>query len=294
MGQLVQNPNARMQSMLDGPRASRDAAVARFRQVRDSHFGISRRPGSALGRVSRSTGGFGDAVMEGLTPILRTQVMLNEWERAAAAERAYQQAVQRAAAKEYWAQRREQAKAEYQRSVDEEDCGNNQECRARKARQKYGTRLPASGTWSGEPGNSTWTPDKGTPAHNALQETNAARAAKGQPPLSGVRYNNGHPNFAPFSKSHVRIEKMQGNLNVGPDGDVGQARAASASKYGDSWSRSQERGRVWHHHQDAGRMLLVDERIHNSTIRDAPSGTWVGTGGALHSGGASVAKSPLF
>ncbi|MFK7836909.1 MAG: hypothetical protein AB8B60_11855 [Sulfitobacter sp.] len=293
MSRLLANPNPRMQSMLAGPLAQRNAAVSRFNRIRDAHFGIgpNRMPRGLRGLRGLSRGaGFGDAVMEGLTPMLRTQVMLNEWERASAASRAYQGQIRRAAATEYWAQRRETAQTQYREMIDGSTCGADQECRMRAARQQYGTRLPASGTWSGQPGNSVWTPAAGTEARQALDETNAARTAAGRSPLQGVRYRNGFPEFRPFSSANVPIPNMQGNLRTGPTGDVGQARRI----LGDRWSPGMEEGRTWHHHQNTRNLLAVDSRIHNATIRDAPTGRWLATGGALHTGGASATRDPLF
>ncbi|MDF3421471.1 hypothetical protein HKX54_02175 [Sulfitobacter sp. M57] len=300
MGNLVRNPNARMSSMLTASRNARDLAVNRFNTVRNAHFGIGPRPGSTsrsrivngLSRLNRggSGGGFG-AALEGLTPILRSEAMLNEWERASAAERAYQTQVRRAAANEYWAQRREQAQRGYSEAL--ENC-DSQQCRRDRARQQWGTRTPRGGTWSGEPGNSKWTPDRGTPAYQALQDTNATRAANGQSPLSGVRYRNGHPNFAPFSNSRVRIPNMQGNHSSSPGGDYHQAREAARVRNGGTWSRSMETGRTWHHGPDGQRMYLVDQRIHNTVYTPPGSGTRIATGGVPHSGGASMVRSPLY
>ena len=293
MGRLLASPNSRMQSMLAGPLARRNAAVERFTRIRDGHFGIGpnrvRGPLRGLRNLGRGAGA-GDAAMEALTPMLRAQVMLNEWERAGAASRAYEGQVRRAAANEYWAQRRETAQAQYRDTINGNNCGGDQACRMRAARQQYGTRLPASGTWSGEPGNSTWTPAAGSEARQALNETNATRIANNRPPLAGVRYRNGFPDFRPFTAGGAAIPNMQGNLRTGPSGDVGQARAAMGSR----WSPGLEQGRTWHHHQNTTNMMLVDSRIHNATIRDAPSGRWLATGGALHTGGASATRDPLF
>ena len=293
MGRLLANPTPRMQSMLAGPLAARDAAISRFTRIRDAHFGITPRGAgtNAMRRMNRMGSGFGDAVLEGLTPILGTEVMLNEWERASAATRTYEAQLRRAAANEYWAQRREQAKEAYRDTIDSENCGNDQACRMRAARQQYGTRLPASGTWSGEPGNSVWTPAAGTEASQALSETNAARTAAGQAPLDGVRYRNGFPDFRPFSAANVPINNMQGNLGTSAAGDVGQARSA----LGDRWSRGMEIDRTWHHHENTRNMLLVDSRIHNAALPPGDNSTvWRPTGGALHTGGASAVRDPLF
>lgn len=300
MGQLQRNPTPRMQEMLRPAAEARDSAVGRYQRIRDAHFNLNRRGGAglegALRRMNRmSTGGGLEAAVDGLTPYLRVQVMLDEWEKAAAAQRKYETAVRRAAVYEYWNEKREVGKAEYDRTIASGACGANQACLGKAARQQWGTRIPANGTWSGVPGNSVWTPEPGTDADDALKDENARRTAAGKTPLGGVRYRNGHPDYGPFSSARVRISDMQGNTSKGPAGDFGKARAAARQRYGPNWNhKTAEVGRTWHHNWDGEKMYLVDQRLHNTVFTDPSSGIRRATGGSVHTGSASMVRDPRF
>ena len=292
MANLLQNPTPRMASALQGPRLARDRAVVEHLARRDRHFGLNQ------GRRAARARGLGtafDAVMMGLAPIVSTNQMLDAWEARAAAERRFALLERRVAAREYWDQAASTAQARYQETINSGACGGLQGCLDRAARGQWGTRLPASGTWSGTPGDSVWTPDAGTPAAQAVADADTRSRANGGPGVQGVRYRQGHPDFGPFSSANVRITNMRGDTGTGPNGDFGQARRAASQRYGSGWDpRAAETGRTWHHHQNGTNMQLVDSRIHSTAYPDPGTGTRIRTGGAVHTGGASMARSRSY
>lgn len=143
-------------------------------------------------------------------------------------------------------------------------------------------RLPrTSGSWSGAPGNSIWTSDK----QDVIDIIG---------PSGGVRFRNGYPDFAPWSKGRVNLGTMSGEsddfaeanrlfaesvMNRGrepPPGFTrdqfiyrGEPNASTTSLY------LKQAGLTWHHHQGGKLMLLVPTKLHANVP---------------HTGGASAAR----
>jgi hypothetical protein len=121
---------------------------------------------------------------------------------------------------------------------------------------RFGTRLPADdkGTWSGEKGNSIWTPKDG-----------------GAP----VQYKDGYPDFSPYSKGDVEIDMDLGGNRTK---DFDAADAAMRERLGDpNWKKPDDL--VWHHKEDGTTMQLVPKDVH---------------GPAQHTGGVSVVTDPEY
>jgi len=231
----------------------------------------------SLRRVGRGGRGAADAALgRQLVKLLTVKPLFDAAGRAGAVQRQLgnlsKLGRQKATAAEYWLRKRRQAYRNFEKKYD--NC-TTEACRRRVKkeyrRNKWGTRLPKSGKWDGEPGNSKWRPDPGTPAAKALKE-------HGQ---TGVQYRNGHPDFGPVSKANVPIDGMKGNTGS----DFTKARNAMGPGYD---RRVMEKGYTWHHHQNTRNMQLVDSRIHNTVYDKMP------TGGAVHTGGASAVKDPVF
>lgn len=125
------------------------------------------------------------------------------------------------------------------------------------ASNRFGTRLPADekGVWAGEKGNSVWTPNGGG----------------GSP----VRYNDGYPDFSPFSKQTVKIDM---DLAGDRAKDFKAADEAVRKALNDpTWQKPKDM--VWHHVEDGTTMQLVPKDVHTP---------------AQHTGGVSVVTDPEF
>ncbi|WP_308917136.1 HNH endonuclease [Jannaschia sp. LMIT008] len=175
-------------------------------------------------------------------------------------------------ARRYWAANRRDKLAKLRRELRECD---TEACRQRARdaiqdhfRNPWGTRLPEAGpgkgAWGGQPGNSRFVPEAGTPMANAIARYNRANGTN----HSGVRFREGFPDFGQYRSTSVEIPNMRGNYDDGrrstPDdlGDFGQARQAMADRNGGRWTRSMENGQTWHHHQDGVTMELIDQDVH--------------------------------
>ncbi len=135
---------------------------------------------------------------------------------------------------------------------------------------KWGTDLPATGSWAGTRGNSRWTSEDGSYT---------------------VPYKEGYPDFTkasgpagdPIVRDTVRIPMTGKNHK-----DFKEADTHMKAKYGESFDRS---GYTWHHAEDGVSMVLVRSDVHDKTLlhKDGRTGS-----GAAHDGGASIVKSEEF
>jgi hypothetical protein len=125
--------------------------------------------------------------------------------------------------------------------------------------------LPEGGTWSGTPGNSDWTPPKGS---------RAAQYTGGKP----IPFHNGFPNFTEFALpgGDVNLPNMKGT-----SADFGAADAIAAKMTGmknaaefKAWR--QEAGYTWHHRENSTTMQLVPTPLHASIPH--LGGGWVSRG----------------
>lgn len=120
------------------------------------------------------------------------------------------------------------------------------------ASNRFGTKLPADekGTWSGEKGNSVFTPRDGGPA---------------------VEYKNGYPDFSPHVYNH---NGKPASVEIDMNGTSKDFTAANQEmrKIDPNWR--QPEGYTWHHKEDGATMQLVPTKV-NATP---------------HTGGASIAR----
>lgn len=147
---------------------------------------------------------------------------------------------------------------------------------------RFGTRLPNDGKWSGEIGNSKWTPEPGTKRANIVN-----KYTNGKP----IEFKNGYPDFSPYLHKHkgkpasVDIE-MQGYITktsksgrtykANPDGP----NADKAMKVRDpGWELPD--GYTWHHNQNGKTMEAVPSDLHSSIT-------------VPHTGGGSIVGDPGF
>ncbi|QRK06296.1 HNH endonuclease [Archangium violaceum] len=122
---------------------------------------------------------------------------------------------------------------------------------------RFGTQLPRDGTWSGEKGNSAWSPDPNTPRGKEILE-----ATGGKP----IQFKDGYPDFSPYSQKTVTIDMMGNHTSDFRDANV-------KAGFGDTADPPE--GMTWHHHEDGKRMMLVPKSINNNVP---------------HTGGVSVVK----
>ncbi|HYO55587.1 HNH endonuclease [Archangium sp.] len=124
-------------------------------------------------------------------------------------------------------------------------------------RQPLWHHTAPDGTWSGEKGNSAWSPDPNTPRGKELLEVTG-----GKP----IQFKNGYPDFSPYAQKTVTID-VQGN-------HTSDYRAANI-KAGFGDTQKLPKGMTWHHHEDGKMMMLVPEKL-NSNVP--------------HTGGVSIVK----
>ena len=122
-------------------------------------------------------------------------------------------------------------------------------------------RDDAKGTWSGERGESTYTPNDAN-AKEAIEKCGK----------SGVDYKDAVPDFEPFSKETVEIEDMHANRSE----TFRKADNACAQKWNDQhfenktdWNGKDvsdwrhENGYTWHECNDRQTCQLVPQEIHS-------------------------------
>jgi A nuclease of the HNH/ENDO VII superfamily with conserved WHH len=153
------------------------------------------------------------------------------------------------AAKQYWDDLVTRNRANYDRAVA--NC-TDQRCRDLAARQKgpQYENIPSSdrGRWSGERGDSTFTPNGG-----------------GAP----ITYTNGFPNFGGHSAANVDIP-MTGNRAT-------DRRLAEEQMLATNSGWTPPANHVWHHNENGVTMQLVPRSVHDAAL-----------GGATHTGGAAL------
>lgn len=131
----------------------------------------------------------------------------------------------------------------------------------------FGTRTPKAG-FSGDRGNSPWTPDASTSYGKKVLEW---QKKNGVPPGTPIQYRQGFPDFSPYAKHQVKIDM------TGIDADDFAAANGAMKKIDPNYTKQPD-GWSWHHSEDGKTMLLVP-----SEINSVP-----------HTGGAAAAEVPGF
>lgn len=140
------------------------------------------------------------------------------------------------------------------------------------------SRLPANGgEWSGEPGDSSWRPDRDVVPKNPL--TNPEGKTWGEildgNGIEEIPFKDGEPDFSDVSKGDVHIDDFTDNRSDNfdqADQKLAEQRGCSPEEVRD-WRK--ENGYTWHECGDQGTMQKVPTEVH---------------GNVPHSGGVSAYK----
>lgn len=140
------------------------------------------------------------------------------------------------------------------------------------------------GSWSGEPGNSTWNPDREIEPKNRNYSNvdgknwNTILQENG---IDGIPFNDGEPDFSEISRGTVEIDTFT-DERYGIGGNFDQADEKMAEQKGctkqevENWRR--ENNYTWHERSDCRTMDKVPREIH---------------GNISHSGGISKIKNQM-
>ena len=143
----------------------------------------------------------------------------------------------------------------------------------------FNNRLPRSGEWSGESGNSTWTPNKDeVPSHANVDGKTWDDILKDYG-IDGIPFKDGEPDFSEVSRGTVEIDDFS-TKRFGAGGNFDQADAKLAEQKGCTLEDVQrwraENDYTWHEKQDCKTMQKVPREIHHNVP---------------HTGGISILKS---
>ena len=142
----------------------------------------------------------------------------------------------------------------------------------------HDTHLPRSGKWSGDPGDSRWTPN----AHEVPSGNRGANPKKKtwrklmkQYKFSYIDFRNGEPDFTPVSKGKTEIDGMSENRSdnfTRADEEHAKKRGCAPEEVRE-WRKAN--GYTWHECADTKTMQKVPTEVH---------------GNVPHKGGISVLK----
>ena len=144
--------------------------------------------------------------------------------------------------------------------------------------------LPKSdGGWTGEPGNSTWSPDSDYVPQKGNPDGNTWGEILDKYDIDGIPFNDGEPDFSEVAEAEVQVDE------IGPERDENFAKADEA--LAEQWTKEQKDGHewtaedvrnyrkenhlTWHECGDRTTMQLVPAEVHSNVP---------------HSGGVSAAK----
>ena len=143
----------------------------------------------------------------------------------------------------------------------------------------FNNRLPRSGEWSGEPGNSTWTPNKDEVPSKANVDGKTWDDILKDHGIDGIPFKDGEPDFSEVSRGTVEIDDFS-TKRFGAGGNFDQADAKLAEQKGCTLEDVQkwraENDYTWHEKQDCKTMQKVPREVHHNVP---------------HTGGISILKS---
>ena len=143
----------------------------------------------------------------------------------------------------------------------------------------FNNRLPRSGEWSGESGNSTWTPNKDEVPSQANGDGKTWDDILKDYGIDGIPFKDGEPDFSEVSRGTVEIDDFS-TKRFGAGGNFDQADAKLAEQKGCTLEDVQrwraENDYTWHEKQDCKTMQKVPREIHHNVP---------------HTGGISILKS---
>lgn len=136
-----------------------------------------------------------------------------------------------------------------------------------KIESAFCNRLPKSGTWEGEKGNSKWFPNKEDVPSSANSEGRTWEDILKDYSIDGIPFKNGEPDFSEVSKGTVEIEDFS-TERFGAGGNFDQADRKLAEQRGCTVEEVRqwrsENNYTWHEKQDCKTMQKVPREVHHN------------------------------
>lgn len=128
-------------------------------------------------------------------------------------------------------------------------------------------RLPRTGEWSGEVGNSEWKPDREDVPNSANEDGKTWGEILDKHGIDGIPFNDGEPDFSEVSKGTVEIDDFS-TKRFGAGGNFDQADQKMAEQRGCTVEEVQkwraENDYTWHEKQDCKTMQKVPRDVHHN------------------------------
>ena len=126
------------------------------------------------------------------------------------------------------------------------------------------------GEWSGEPGNSTWVPDREvSPSDRNYSNTEGKTWGEilDEYEIDGIPFNDGEPDFSEISKGTVEIDEFS-DVRYGAGGNFDQADEKLAQQRGCTKEEVRqwraENNYTWHERSDCKTMDKVPREVHGN------------------------------
>ena len=126
------------------------------------------------------------------------------------------------------------------------------------------------GEWSGEPGNSTWVPDREvSPSDRNYSNTEGKTWGQilDEYEIDGIPFNDGEPDFSEVSKGTVEIDEFS-DARYGAGGNFDQADEKLAQQRGCTKEEVRqwraENNYTWHERSDCKTMDKVPREVHGN------------------------------
>lgn len=126
------------------------------------------------------------------------------------------------------------------------------------------------GEWSGEPGNSTWVPDREvSPSDRNYSNTEGKTWGEilDEYEIDGIPFNDGEPDFSEVSKGTVEIDEFS-DARYGAGGNFDQADEKLAQQRGCTKEEVRqwraENNYTWHERSDCKTMDKVPREVHGN------------------------------
>lgn len=137
----------------------------------------------------------------------------------------------------------------------------------RVSENAYNNRLPRSGEWSGEVGNSDWKPNRDDVPNSANEDGRTWGEILDKYGIDGVPFKDGEPDFSEISKGTVEIDDFC-TKRFGAGGNFNQADQKLAEQRGCTVEEVQkwraEHDYTWHEKQDCKTMQKVPRDVHHN------------------------------
>lgn len=128
-------------------------------------------------------------------------------------------------------------------------------------------RLPRTGSWDGEKGDSTWRPDRDDVPGSANPDGRTWGKILDDRGIDGIPFNDGEPDFSEVSKGTVEIDDFSTD-RFGAGGNFDQADRKLAEQRGCTVEEVQqwriENNYTWHEKQDCKTMQKVPRDVHHN------------------------------